>query len=367
MSYNVFPLGFSFSVENKNSAGIKKDMAKKTDKTEYRCVKCGEYLSPENSRDGSTLCFECESNYYKKLEEKNGCHIALFLMCAITNTYFDAFIVPEDFAEYKGDKWLEYCVKLEEKLAEKGKTKDFFAGETDIRKVFGRNLSEKDLGKYLTYESARIEKLEGTEEQRDTWGVEDEYTTEDYNALDRMYNNRVSNFKEQTITDQMDYTLREVAKWQLLADKLRRAHDIKGSTDALKAVDKLLESECLRKKDEKPIEEIRVDALILSLEKAGLMENGQLLSYDETVKVLQDKFIKSKKYDYSLDAADQVVLDIVNTMRGNADLSPIFDLPPEMLLEDEYGEFEKHETEKEKAAKRYAGLTSIQKRKIIKE
>lgn len=337
-------------------------MAKKTDvKTEYRCVKCGDCLTEENSRDGGTMCIDCEAALYRKFEEKNGCHIALFLTCAATNTVFDAFVIPKDFAEEKENQWIKYCELLENRETRRKKAQTFFDGETDIRQVFGRSLSQDSIEKYLKYETARREKLEGTEEQREKWGVEDEYTTEDYNALDRMYNNRAINFKGQTITDQMDYTLREVAKWQLLADKLRRAHDIKGSTDALKAVDKLLESECLRKKDEKPIEELRADALVLALEKAGLMEDGQLLTYDETVEVLRDKFIKSKKYDYSLDVGDQVILDILNTMRENADMSPILDLPADALLEDEYGEFEKEETEKEKASKRYAGLTSIQK------
>lgn len=330
--------------------------------SEYRCVKCGEYLTEENSRAGGTMCYDCETECFKKLEETNGCHIALFLMCAITGQYFDAYIIPDNFAGFEGNKWLEYCKRLEERQSKRAKKKTFFDGPADIRRVFGRALSEEDLAEYLKRDTIRLEKLEGTEEQREIWGVEDEYTTEDYNALDRMYNNRASNFKGQTITDQMDYVLREVAKWQLVADKLRRAHDIKGSTDALKAVDKLLESECLRKKDEKPMEEIRIDALVLALEKMGLMQNGQLLTYDETVKVLQDNFIKKKKYDYSLDVGDQVVLDIINTMRANSDMTPLLDLPDEMLLSDEYGEFEAKETEKEKAAKRYAGLTSIQKK-----
>lgn len=339
-------------------------MAKKaTIQTEYRCAKCGDYLTEENSRGSGAYCIDCESNLFTKLEEKNGCHIALFLVCAATDTYFNPFIIPEDFAEYDGNKWLTYCELLEEdkQKAKTKKEKTFFDGETDIRRIFGRNLSEEDLGKYIRIETARLERLVGTEEQRERWGVEDDYTEEDYNALDRMYKNRLDNFRGQTLTDQMEYTLQEAAKWQLMADKLRRGHDIKGATDALKAVDKLLESECLRKKDEKPMEEVRIDALIVALEKMGLMENGQLLTYDETVKVLQDKFIKSKKYDYSLDTADQMILDIFNTMRGNADMSPLLDLPEESLLEDRYGEFEETETEKEKEAKKYIGLTPIDK------
>ena len=97
------------------------------------------------------------------------------------------------------------------------------------------------------------------------------------------------------------------------------------------------------------------------------MESGKLLTYDELVEVLRDKFAKSKKYKYSLDVADQVILDIMNSMRKNADEPTLINLPEEYAAVDEYGEFEPEETEQEKEAKRYAGLTKVQIEKADKK
>ena len=50
----------------------------------------------------------------------------------------------------------------------------------------------------------------------------------------------------------------------------------------------------------------------------------------------------------------------MNSMRKNADEPTLINLPEEYAAVDEYGEFEAEETEQEKEAKRYAGLTKVQ-------
>ena len=46
-------------------------------------------------------------------------------------------------------------------------------------------------------------------------------------------------------------------------------------------------------------------------------------------------------------------------MRRNADLMQLIDLPEELEVVDEYGEFSAEETEQEKEAKKYADLTKL--------
>ena len=55
----------------------------------------------------------------------------------------------------------------------------------------------------------------------------------------------------------------------------------------------------------------------------------------------------------------QMILDVINSMRANADLPYIQDLPEEFAPVDEYGEFEPEETEREKENKRFLGITKV--------
>ncbi len=338
-------------------------------KDNHCCILCGKDRKKGASfrmrcLGESAYCIDCEEKYYMRMAEECGIHIALYSACAAFNVpYLPTLISADEYQEFseQDKKWSYYLDKLEKSgLNERdGKPKGFLDGITNILRVFGKDLTEADTAKYLRVEFSRLAAKNGTEAQREKWGEEDGYTDDEYNALDRMYNNRVQGFKGATISEQQEYVITEVCKWQLVADRLRRQNEIKGATDALKAVDALLASECMRKKDEKPLEAQRIDALVVALENAGLMENGQLLTYDETVEVLRDRFVKSKKYDYSLDVADQVVFACLNAIRSNADLALLTDLEDEYAVEDEYEECAEEETDAEREAKRYAGLTKV--------
>lgn len=330
------------------------------------CRTCGEVLKSDNSyarASGQSYdCAKCEEKKFSRLDKEMGTHLALYAMCIATDTPFFPLILPDAKSLVAIDnKWKWYNDRLKEKgyYEKNDRILGFFDGGTNILKLFGRNLNDKQTAAYIAAEQERIPHSEGTEEQRKRWGVEDKYTAAEYDELDRMYSSRKASLHGVTITDQMDYTLQEAAKWQLAADKMRRKNNVAGATNALKTVDMLLKSECLRKSDEKPIESLRIDALVNALEDYGLMEDGEFLTYDETVAALRDNLIKSPKYDYSLDVADQVILDIINSMRANADMVALVELPEEYAAEDAYGEFLPEETEREKAAKRYAGLTKV--------
>lgn len=298
--------------------------------------------------------------------------MGLFFTCLALDCPCSPFVLEDCMDEFNnGDNaWILYINKLAEKKAhtKRGKPLGFADGAVkSLQELFGKDLKHTDFVAYIDKERKAIAnkpKPCGTEEQRERWGTQAIYkglpmSQELYDELDMLYENRAEGLKGTTITPQIEYTLVTVAKNMAIYNHLLRNGLIKPAQDMWKTIDGMLASENLRKKDEKPVEALRIDALVLALEEAGLMENGELLTYDELLEVMRDKFVKSKKYEQSLDVADQVILDIINSMRTNADLPTIQDLPEEFAAVDEYGEFEAEETEREKENKWFLGITKV--------
>lgn len=341
--------------------------------TRDSCVSCGVELTEANSFYSDTesginpYCIHCQQKYFERLQAENGTHLALYFCCIKYDIPCNPMVVPEDVdsdqflqsEDAKDGVWIYYLRKIEStKLyKEDSEIPNFFDGVTNILRIFGKNFTERDFSKYVQYEQERFESLEGTERQRERWG--ETYSAEEYDELDRLYESRKESFKGVTLTAQMEDTLVKVCRWNLKIDQYIEDGNIKLAKDLQSMVETALASESMRKKDEKPVEALRVDALIEALESFGLMKDGYFLTYDETVKALRDNLVKSKKYDYSLDVADQIILDILNNMRANEDLELLTELEERYSAEDEYGEFEPEETEREISAKRYAGLTKV--------
>ena len=332
-----------------------------------QCICCGkekaiDKFRRENNIIGySTQCIQCENKRLKRLQEANGSHLGLFYACLTFNVPLDPNAAQEiDFVN-ETNGWNKYLEKINQKdnEIETKKIKTFFDGISNIFAIFGKEMSEKDFSKYCMYEQSRLAKLQGTEEQREKWGTNPLYTNEVYNELDRQYENRVISYKGTTITPQMEDTLIKICKWNWQIDIYIKDNNIKAAKDLQTMVETALASESMRKKDEKPVEALRTDALVDALEKAGCMENGELLNYDELIVAMRDKFVKSKKYDYSLDVADQIILDNYNNLRMNSEMAIVSTLPEDMIPEDEYGEFEPQETEEEKQNKKFAGIAPL--------
>lgn len=348
-------------------------MAKKRTNEIYRCWKCGEVLSEDNcrpcadSQSGlSFMCITCESEMFNSLAQTEGRFIALFHTCAMLDIPVKPIVLDRIDFDNTDEPFMTYINALLEsgQNIKRGKILGFTDGVTSLSNLFGNDLSHKDFAERIRREKEKIAKQIGTEEQRERWGTLPIYkglnwTNELYDELDRLYSIRESAYKGQDLTSQQTATLIKVAKNDAIYDHLMRTGLAKLATDIQKSTSQLLADENMRPKDKKPVEELRLDALVLALEEAGLMENGDLLNYDELIEVLRDRFVKSKKYDYSLDVADQMMLDIINSMRYNADLPYIQDLPEEFAPVDEYGEFEPEETEREKENKRFLGITKV--------
>lgn len=348
---------------------------RKTAKQEFvwRCHKCGQILSEDNcrpcadSQSGlSFMCISCESEMFNRLAKTEGRYIGLFHTCAALDIPVKPIVLDGIDFDSVDEPFMTYINALSESGQDikRGKVLGFADGVTSLSNLFGNDLSHKDFAERIRREKEKIAKQVGTEEQREKFGVLPIYkglamSNELYDELDRLYSIRESAYKGQDLTSQQMATLIKVAKNDAIYDHLMRTGLAKLATDIQKSTSQLLADENMRPKDKKPVEELRLDALVLALEEAGLMENGDLLTYDELIEVMRDKFVKSKKYNYSLDVADQMILDVINSMRANADLPYIQDLPEEFAPVDEYGEFEPEETEREKENKRFLGITKV--------
>lgn len=348
---------------------------RKTAKQEFvwRCHKCGQILSEDNcrpcadSQSGlSFMCISCESEMFNRLAKTEGRYIGLFHTCVALDIPVKPIVLDGIDFDSVDEPFMTYINALSESGQDikRGKVLGFADGVTSLSNLFGNDLSHKDFAERIRREKEKIAKQVGTEEQREKFGVLPIYkglamSNELYDELDRLYSIRESAYKGQDLTSQQMATLIKVAKNDAIYDHLMRTGLAKLATDIQKSTSQLLADENMRPKDKKPVEELRLDALVLALEEAGLMENGDLLTYDELIEVMRDRFVKSKKYNQSLDVADQMMLDVINSMRQNADLPPIQDLPEEFAPVDEYGEFESEETEREKENKRFLGITKV--------
>ena len=350
-------------------------MATTKKKLELRCHACNAPLDDSNCRrvpsdfsysGYSAYCVDCEAAFFDRLASIEGRSIALFHTCAALNIPLKPIVLDGIDFENCDEPFRTYINALSEsgQDTKRGKVLGFESGCTALQEVFGRELSHKDFTAYIDRERTRISKHFGTNSQREKWGELPIYkglpmSAELYNELDRLYAIREGAYKGQDLNSQQVATLIKVAKNDAIYDHLMRSGLAKLATEIQKSTSQLLADENMRPKDKKPVEELRIDALVLALEEAGLMENGDLLDYDELIEVLRDRFIKSKKYEYSLDVADQLILSVINSMRQNGDLPPIQELPSDLAAEDEYGEFEPEETEREKENKRYLGITKV--------
>lgn len=336
-----------------------------TETTSLKCRRCGAALNENNSwerADGiSPYCADCEESIYEQLSQEAGYSLGLYYVCLKFDVPCEPLLIPSDFAadsfEGAGQRWNWYLNKLveEDKYIKKGgEIRTFADGVTNILKIFGKNFTEKDFGEYVRHERERLAKLPGTPAQREQWGMG--YTSAEYDELDRQYQNRLASYKGWTITPQMEDTLIKVVKWNLQVDKLMALNKYKEASSIQSMVEKLLASENMRKRDERPTEQMRIDALVEYLEHAGLMKNGMLLSYDETVKALWDGFIGKRKYDYTIDSCDAMILAIVNAGRKNDGLDPLLSLPKDLMVVDERGEFAAEASAQEIENMRYVGM-----------
>ena len=286
--------------------------------------------------------------------------LALFYCCIEFDRPFDMLAVPKE--PDVGEKWIAYLdnLRLKKLDTRRGEPLGFLDGLTDITKIFGEGLTAGEFTKAVGNEKSARNRKVGTAQQRKNWGensAKNPYTSEDYDELDRIYEALASALMASGgVSVKQEFILRDCAKMTLDRDKMRAIGQYDKAAKLNKMVQDNLSSEGLRKRDAKPIDDLRIDGIVDRLEKAGLLKNGKQCSPDEMFEIL---FHRRPKYSYTKDAAEQILLYIANTTRVNDGLSELPTLPPDMRLRDDLGEFAEEPDEQEKESYKELGIVKM--------
>lgn len=286
--------------------------------------------------------------------------LALFYCCIEFDRPFDMLAVPKE--PDVGEKWIAYLdnLRLKKLDTRRGEPLGFLDGLTDITKIFGEGLTAGEFTKAVGNEKSARNRKVGTAQQRKNWGensAKNPYTSEDYDELDRIYEALASDLMAAGgVSVKQEFILRDCAKMTLDRDKMRAIGQYDKAAKLNKMVQDNLSSEGLRKRDAKPIDDLRIDGIVDRLEKAGLLKNGKQCSPDEMFEIL---FHRRPKYSYTKDAAEQILLYMANTTRVNDGLSELPTLPLDMRLRDDLGEFAEEPDEQEKETYKELGIVKM--------
>lgn len=303
---------------------------------------------------------ERQQAYFNLLETEVGESLAYFYCCIKFDKPFDMKAIP---AKSASEKWTSYCEKLEKKglaRTKGGGEYGFLDGLTDINRIFGASLEKGEFSKAVDLEKSARDGKNGTKRQVADWGEGSgkmPYTSEDYNEFDRIYNALCADFGgEDNVSAKQQLILRNVAKWTKQMNDAAELGQIDKAKKLSSMIQENLASENLRKKDTKPVEDLRLDNMVIALERAGLLKNGKPCEPDEAFRIF---FGRPCKYPYTRDAADQMILINENRMRQNDGLPELTELPDEMRLRDELGEFAEEPNEVEKYNYEKLGLVRM--------
>ena len=263
---------------------------------------------------------------YNQLKEILDENLALFCMCAVANVAYDPDIDHVSFEDYK----------------EQAQGKRFKDGILQIK-------------------TKPIDSVQMKEVWKKKWGIGNEekpYTVEDYQALDETFETYASRLKRAGGMDALqEDTLRVCSRMRLEADKAlaKGGKDNIGIASTLnKLIQDNLSSEQLRKKDAKPIETARIDGIVDAItKKYGVSIE---MTYEEAIEVCS-RWLMSHKYPMTMDAAEHVLLSIINCTRSNNDMPEYAELPEVFKFKDamQY-EFETSPNEEEKETYKYLGI-----------
>jgi len=334
------------------------------------CVNCGKELDEFTGVPAAEdwykdtrfvhYCRDCQEAYFEELSQKTSPHLALFYCCVAFNIPMVPMEIPN--MDDVSTPWLAYLENLRRSgrlEQDNGEPSTFFDGIVDILKLFGGDLSSGEVAKAIQLEKNIRDTQQGNQRQRKVWGTIDGFTSAQYVELDRLYAIQSKPYEAAGIDAMMEYNLREICK-NLLRYSLSNAEGEAAMASAyLKQAEIIKASNLMRKKDEKPVEDLRIDTIVDKLEKKGFLKNGRLLGYSELLKKLQGEH---PHYPHSKDAADQMLLCINNTMRKNMGLGIETELPEAMRFDAMPDEFEEEAPQWERDIKAKLGLFPLSDR-----
>ena len=196
---------------------------------------------------------------------------------------------------------------------------------------------------------------------RKEWGTGDKtrpYSVDDYIQLDQIFETYSARLEKSGGMDEwQEDTLRSCSRMRLESDKCL-AKGGKDNVDMASKLNKMIQeqlaSEQLRKKDEKPIGVAQITGIVQAMaKKYGV---GSELDYEQAIEICS-KWLVSHKYPHTMDAAEHMLLAIINTTRENNDMPLLGELPEEAKFPASMvSEFEEKPSEAENEAYEYLNL-----------
>lgn len=323
----------------------------------YQCAACGNDMYPSGSyATMSTLyeaigfipyCKVCMRRVFKRYTEslRISKTMAIKLMCV----KFDIAIYPEVIHRVlrNKDAWTDY---LELLLVRNKKLRAYGAG--DEVKFWGSEITEEG-----ETDENQLERWV------ETWGGG--YTDDQYRRLDELYEGFLETRPD--VGKEGEIKLKTVSEWMVRRDEMAKSDD-KEKVAMAKTLQGMIETEMtsasLRRKDELPSDTIRPDDFILALERVGMVQDGRPLPYDELIELIKND---NPHYAYTKDSADQMILAVINAMRGNEGFGELATLPHNMWIVDVNGEFAKEESALEKSIKEKLGLMPMNGGKEVEQ
>ena len=156
-----------------------------------------------------------------------------------------------------------------------------------------------------------------------------DYTAAEIGELERIYTAQSAEFKG-SITPKMEYTLQKLSKLDLEPQKALAEGDGQEAKRYGDMVKDLKKTEGLDA-GEKPVEAFRPDALIVNLEKRGVVKEGKFFTKQGVI-----DYITNDKgcYTTCLDVVDEIMLLIENNRRKNSGESELDKLPKTLQVRD---------------------------------
>lgn len=338
-------------------------MDEKTSENKRHCWHCRRELTDKNSwmptagfdRGAPTFyCVGCQNAYFVNLSRIVGSDLAYFYCCV----KFDVPYVPSALKESKKYEiergpWGGYITAL--RAAKWHQVNDRWAGfkegETNIRRAISELKDlDADTPEMETSRAART-----LEDNQAFWGGRagsEEYDEEDYITLNSVWDAMTEG--RGAVSSQSRLAIQDIARWTLERDKLMAAKEFDDAKKVDAMIEKLKESEQLRKKDELPQDRARLDDIVKAVERAGL----NMMDYDELCRQLSTYMFHSR-YGYTRDAADQMILLIRNATAFNEGIPEVDRLPDEFAIVDALGEFAEEPDEKESQTYRDLGIAPL--------
>ena len=212
---------------------------------------------------------------------------------------------------------------------------------------------------------------EATKERwKRVWGTGDKtrpYSIDDYLQLDSIFDTYAARLEKSGGMDEwQEDTLRSCTRMRLESDKCL-AKGGKENVDMASKLNKMIQeqlaSEQLRKRDEKPIGIAQITGIVQAMAKRYGV--GSELTYDQAVEICS-QWLLSHKYPHTMDAAEHMLLAIINTTRENNDLPQFGELPEEAKFPASMeSEFEDKPNDTENEAYEYLNLKRNRKSRIF--